>query len=182
MDLAHPATLLLPAGVAVLVSWRVYSRVKRMVGRQRLSKVRPWITVIVFPVVVGLLLAGSLGHPESALGLAGGALFGCLLGWYGLRVTKFEPSTEGFFYTPNAHLGIALSLLFVGRLAYRGVQLYWLPGSLPAGASDFARSPLTLLIFGTLAGYYVAYAIGLLRWRRRVALANSDDPSGEHRV
>jgi hypothetical protein len=30
------------------------------------------------------------------------------------------------------------------------------------------RSPLTLFIFGTLAGYRVAYAIGLLRWRHRV--------------
>ena len=36
-------------------------------------------------------------------------------------------------------------------------------------SEDFARSPLTLAIFGTLAGYYVAYAIGLIRWARRVA-------------
>jgi hypothetical protein len=172
MDLAHPATLLLPVGIAALVGWRVYSRVKRLVGRQRLSKVRPWFTIVIFPTVVALLLVGSLGHPEAGLGLAGGALLGCLLGWYGLRVTKFEHSPEGLFYTPNAHLGIALSLLFVGRIAYRAAQFYFLPGSLPAGSSSFAPSPLTLLIFGTLAGYYVAYAIGLLRWRRRVTRVN----------
>jgi hypothetical protein len=28
---------------------------------------------------------------------------------------------------------------------------------------------LTMAIFGTLAGYYVTYAIGLLRWRAQVA-------------
>ena len=171
MDLAHPATLLLPAGVAALVVWRVYSRVKRMVGRQRLSKVRPWMTVIFFPVIVSLLFLGALiGHPESAFGLAGGVVLGCALGWYGLRLTKFEPTPEGLFYTPNAHLGIALSLLFIGRLAYRAVHLYMAAGSFQADSAAFARSPLTLLIFGTLAGYYVAYAIGLLRWKHRVGL------------
>ena len=30
---------------------------------------------------------------------------------------------------------------------------------------EFAHSPLTLSIFGLLAGYYIAYAIGLVRWR-----------------
>jgi hypothetical protein len=34
---------------------------------------------------------------------------------------------------------------------------------------DFTRSPLTLLIFGVLAGYYMTYAVGLLRWRKRTA-------------
>jgi hypothetical protein len=30
------------------------------------------------------------------------------------------------------------------------------------------RSPLTVFIVGVLAGYYASYAVGLLRWRRRV--------------
>ena len=33
---------------------------------------------------------------------------------------------------------------------------------------DFGRSPLTLIIFGTMAGYYAWYAIGVLRWRASV--------------
>ncbi len=41
---------------------------------------------------------------------------------------------------------------------------------------QLGNSPLTLAIFGTLAGYYVTYAIGLLRWRARVAL----QPPAEH--
>ena len=35
----------------------------------------------------------------------------------------------------------------------------------PLNPGDFAASPLTLGIFGLLAGYYVTYAIGLVRWR-----------------
>jgi hypothetical protein len=38
--------------------------------------------------------------------------------------------------------------------------------------AGFTSSPLTLLIFGTLAGYYVTYAIGLLSWQRRVRAEN----------
>jgi hypothetical protein len=35
----------------------------------------------------------------------------------------------------------------------------------PRSPLEFAHSPLTLSIFGLLAGYYIAYAIGLVRWR-----------------
>jgi len=38
----------------------------------------------------------------------------------------------------------------------------------PQSPNDFAASPLTLAIFGLLAGYYVTYAIGLINWRKRV--------------
>jgi hypothetical protein len=168
MDLTHPITLLLPVGIAALVVWRVHSRIKRMVGRQRLSRVRPWLTVVLFPLLLALLLFASVDHPEAAGALLGGVLLGCALAWYGLRLTKFEVSPIGLFYTPNAHLGVALSLLLIGRLAYRAVQVYAAHGSFHADSGAFARSPLTLVIFGTLAGYYVAYAAGLLRWKHRV--------------
>lgn len=173
MDISHPSTFLVPAGVAALVVWRMYTRIRRLVGRQRLSPVRPWMTVVIFPLLLILLGLGTLFHPESAIGLAVGTLIGGGLGAYGHRLTKFEETPEGLFYTPNAHLGIALSLLFIGRLAYRAVQVYSATGSVQSmDASSFARSgPLTLAIFGTLAGYYVVYAIGLLRWKFRVKRA-----------
>jgi len=175
MDLSHPTTLLLPAAIAALVAWRLYSRIRRMVGRQRLSKVRQWVTLCVFPLLIALLLVGSLSHPDVALALVGGVMVGVALGVYGLRLTTFEQTPQGFFYTPNAHLGIALSLLLIGRIGYRAVQLYWLPGAIQEGSAAFARSPLTLLIFGMLAGYYISYAIGLIRWRRKMSNAPSND-------
>jgi hypothetical protein len=180
MDLSHPTTLLLPAGIAALVGWRLYSRVKRMVGRQRLSKVRPWVTLCVFPLLVALLLVSSLSHPYVALALAAGVAAGVALGFYGLRLTKFEQTPVGLFYTPNLHLGIALSALFIARIGYRAVQLYFAPQLLQQGSAAFGRSPLTLLIFGTLAGYYTAYAVGLLRWRQRTAVASAAAASKQH--
>jgi hypothetical protein len=161
-------TLLIPVGIAALVGWRLYSRFKRMIGRQRLSKVRPWVTLCVFPLLVLLLLLASAFHPLAALALVAGVLGGAALGRYGLYLTKFEQTPLGLFYTPNAHLGIALSLLLIARIGYRAAYLYFMPEAILESSSVFVRSPLTLLIFGTLAGYYIAYAIGLIRWRRRV--------------
>jgi hypothetical protein len=149
-----------------LIGWRIYSRVKRMVGRQRLSRIRPWATLIVFPLVVALLGLMAFQHPQRLWWLAGGLAAGVLLAQYGLRKTQFEATPQGLFYTPNAHLGIALSLLFVGRIVYRLVQLVLFgPQVSPAAPDDFAYSPWTLSIFGLLAGYYIGYAAGLVRWR-----------------
>jgi hypothetical protein len=178
MDLSHPTTLLLPAGIAALVGWRLYSRFRRLVGRQRWSKVRPWLTVCVFPLLILLLLAGSSAQALAALALVAGVAAGAGLGVIGLRLTRFEQTPGGLFYTPNAHLGIALSLLFIGRIGYRLAQLYVAAGSMQPDAAAFARSPLTLIIFGMLAGYYTAYAIGLLRWKRRVDRVRSTGRAG----
>jgi hypothetical protein len=160
--------LLLP-----LLAWRVWSRLRRMVGRQRLSKYRPWITLSLFPLLLALLgWASLLGAPARLPWLAGAVLAGLALGRYGLHKTQFEAVRgQGLFYTPNAHLGIALSLLFVLRIAYRLVELFVLDAGAEPSLGSFARSPLTLAVFGLLAGYYIAYAIGLLRWRARVMRA-----------
>ena len=89
-----------------LLAWRMYSRVRRLVGRQRSRAWRHW----------------------------------------------------------SAHIGIALSVLLVARIAWRVVEVQ-LHGAAPGGA-QFASSPLTLVAVGMLAAYYTVYAAGLLRWRR----------------
>jgi hypothetical protein len=166
--------LLIPIGVGALVLWRFYSRIRRMVGRQQLSGVRPWITVSILPLIFVLLAAASFAQPASLLALAGGGIFGIALGVYGLRVTRFENTPQGLFYTPSAHLGVALSLLLLGRILYRFVLVSGYSGAPPTGPQvNFGTTPVTLVIFGTLAGYYVTYAIGLLRWRRECAKTTS---------
>jgi hypothetical protein len=159
-------SLVVPIGFGALILWRFYSRMRRMIGRQQLSKVRPWITVSFFPVLAALLAWVSIAHPTSLLALGAGLTIGVGLGIYGFRVTRFEVTPAGLFYTPSAHVGIALSLLLAGRILYRLIQVYAVSGgAAPPNADAYATTPLTLLIFGTLAGYYVTYAIGLLRWR-----------------
>jgi hypothetical protein len=159
---ASTITLLI---IVPLILWRVYSRIRRMVGRQRLSKVRPWITLAIFPLITAMLALATLHRPERLTLLAGGLAVGMVLAVYGLRRTKFEVTPQGYYYTPNAHLGIALSLLFIARIAWRFVEIYMLNPTVPRDMQEFGASPLTLGVFGLLAGYYIGYAIGLVRWR-----------------
>lgn len=175
MAIPAPQSMLMSAGIAALIMWRVYARIRRLVGRQRYRPVRPWFTVILFPLLVLMMGLMSWHHPEKTAMLAGGVLIGAGLGFYGHKLTRFEVTPQGYFYTPNAHIGIGLSLLFIGRLVYRLASIYLLssggaptpagPAANPFGDPGFLLSGWTLLIFGTLAGYYVCYAIGLLRWR-----------------
>jgi NhaP-type Na+/H+ or K+/H+ antiporter len=106
-----------------------------------------------------LLFSLSLPFPKMLLGMGGGILLGALLGFVGLRLTRFETTEQGHFYTPNTHIGVALSLLFVGRMLYR---IWLVGGAVPApGQPQLFQSPLTLFIFGLIAGYYLVYYIGL---------------------
>lgn len=174
--LASTATYL---SLGALVAWRIYARIRRLVGRQRLSKYRAPVTLVVFPLLLVLVALPSLHRPSNLLALAAALACGAALGVFGLRRTRFEAiAGQGLFYTPNAHLGIALSLVFVARLAYRFVEVFVLAPAVPRSAGEFAQGPLTLSVFGLLAGYYVSYAIGLLRWRIRVLRAKKARGAG----
>lgn len=176
MPVPTASHLLLVVLVVALVAWRLHARLRRMVGRQRLSILRPWLTGIVLPLVLALILATRLLPALAALAAAAGAALGIVLGLLGTRLTRFEATPAGLFYTPNAHLGIALSLLLVLRIGYRVTLLALTGQALDAPSLQLGSSPLTLAICGTLAGYYVTYAIGLLRWRTRAGR----EASAEH--
>src|SRR5882724_13381640 len=137
MDLQHPTSSTIALLVLIpLMAWRVYARIRRMVGRQRLSRVRPWITLTVLSLVIALVTASTLLHPERLVWFIAALAAGGALSVFGLKMTKFEATPQGLFYTPNAHLGIALSLLFVGRIAYRLVEVYALGTALRPGGID----------------------------------------------
>jgi hypothetical protein len=178
MQAPSPSTLGL-IGLLALLSWRAFARFKRIVGRQRLSRIRPWITLTVFPLLVLLLGYGARGDSSRLGWMAAGLAAGAVLALYGLARTRFEPTPQGLFYTPNAHVGMVLSLLFVVRIVHRLIELYFDP-AMPRDAATFARTPLTLAIFGLLAGYFVAYAGGLVRWRSHVMAAKRREAARAH--
>ena len=172
----HPS-FAITLGIGALILWRISARVRRMIGRQRLSRVRPYLSVVLFPVLVLVLCLVAFENPTALLGLLAGCAVGVGLGVFGLRLTRFEATPAGHFYTPNPYLGVALSVLLIARLGWRYAQLYG-AGLADDGSMHLARSPLTLLIFGLLAGYYTTYSAGLLRWKHRGEPAGSDAPPG----
>ncbi|HTY86355.1 MAG TPA: hypothetical protein VMB80_02730 [Candidatus Acidoferrum sp.] len=147
------------AAVLALVAWRIYKRVRRNIGRQPLRPRRAVTSVVFFSGLSLLLVLTSLHQPRLLAGILGGLLPGVLLGWVGLRLTRFETSAEGHFYTPNTHIGVGLSLLMVGRIAYRFMVLR--DAAIASGHPPAMQSPLTFFIFGLMAGYYIVYQTGL---------------------
>jgi hypothetical protein len=111
---------LLTAALIALIAWRLYSRIRRAIGRQRLSRVRPWITIVLFPLLLALLAFGSRTQPLVETSLAAGAAAGIALGILGLRLTRFEVTAEGLFYTPSAHIDAAR---LAARLSLRDRRL-----------------------------------------------------------
>lgn len=155
--MSSPPTI--PILFAGLFAWSIYRRVRRNIGRQKLRPRRITVSIIILSAVSLLLISVSAPHPHLLLGIGGGLLLGVPLGFVGLRLTRFETSAEGHFYTPNTQIGIGLSLLFIGRLAYR----FWAVRDVvaaPNGPPPF-QSPLTYFIFGLIAGYYIVYYVGL---------------------
>lgn len=155
-----------------LIAWRMVVRFRRLTQKQRFSRVRPWITLTVFPMLLWLLVMTAFVPPNppqpwKLVPLAVGVAAGAALGVFGLKRTRFEAGPEGMFYTPDARLGIALSVLFVLRLAYRMGELA-LTGPRASEGLDFALSPYTLAPVGLFSGYYMAFAVGLLVWRWKV--------------
>lgn len=157
-----PSAPIVAAVLVPFVMWRVYQRIKRLMVRQHSQAWRHWVGVVLFPLIVVMLTLTALAHPLSLAGMAAGIAGGAVLGVIGLRKTVYEKIGPDFFYTPNAHIGILVSMLFVGRLLYRFYEFYVMGVS---HSQDFASSPLTLTVFGVLAGYYTTYAAGILRWR-----------------
>ena len=152
-----------------LIAWRIYSRFKRMIGQQRLTKYRIWIHLALFPALIIVVGLSVISRPILLIWLAMGIAAGLGLGRYGIKTTKFQPELGNLFYTPNAHLGIALSLMFVVRIAYRFFEVYMQAAN--PSMIEFTRSPLTLLPFGLVTGYYISYTIGLAHWRAKILAA-----------
>ncbi len=157
---------LIPVLLTPLIAWRVYRRFRKNVGRQPYRPVRLVAYGTMFLATVALIGAVSFNQPMSLLSLAAGVAIGAAFGFLGLRLSRFERTDTGSFYTPNTLLGGGISVLFVGRLLYRFVVLnqvgdrpHWSPQNLVA-------SPLTLALFGLTAGYYVVFSLGVV-WRMR---------------
>ena len=142
-----------------LFAWGIYRRVRRNIGQQPLRPRRIIVSIVIFSVVSILFLIMSLKQTPLLLGIGGGLLLGASLGFVGLRLTKFETTDQGHFYTPNTHIGIALSALFIGRMLYRFWVLH--DAATATGHPPPFQSPLTFFIFGLIAGYYLVYYLGL---------------------
>jgi hypothetical protein len=155
-----------------LLAWIVWRRVSRSFGRQPIRRKQMIARIVVFVIVGCLLALAGLHDIQLAEGLLGGVLIGGAIGLLGLRLTRFEVDpVRGDCYVPNPWIGALLTVLLLGRLAYRFMVLWpQMQPSSAAAAPGFGAqpySPLTMLLIGLLVGYYIVYFIGLLIHHRR---------------
>lgn len=161
MSLSLPQ--LTPVLVTAAIAWAYYRRLRSHFGRQRYRPRRALFRLGVLGLAgVALALAAAF-VPDAAWTVVPGAVAGAALGVFALGKTRVDAGDGAAHYTPNPWIGGALSLLLVGRLAWR-----WSQGGFAPGAPTQPTSALTLGIAAVLVAYYLAYGIGL---RRRVRQA-----------
>jgi hypothetical protein len=169
-DFSQIGTFLL---VALLV-FVLYRRLRRTFGRQPLRPARMAVRIVVFAVLAVLLAPTALRSNAFAGAALAGLCAGIVLALWGASRTRFERTGTELYYVPHTYTGIAVSLLFIGRVAYRLLQAYGAthgvrtasaadPGS---GFAGYVSSPLTLGLFFALVGYYVCY-LGSILWKSK---------------
>jgi len=144
-----------------LLVWRIYARLKTQMQRQRSILTRHYTGILVFIAMIVVPASSLLGNLVSLGALAVGTAGGIGYGIWGLKLTRYEETDEGYFFTPNGRLGIVIAMLFAARVLYVGFTLYADQGPAPR----FTDSPLTMLVVGLTGAYFAMYSIGILRWR-----------------
>ena len=164
---AHPSHYLI---MLPLLAWIVWRRVSRQFGRQPIQRKRMVARIAIFAVIGCLLSLAGLHNIQLAEGLIAGALIGALVGMVGLKLTRFEVDpVKGDCYVPNSWIGALLSVLLLGRLIWRFMQMQQVSAAARAASypASYSYSPLTMLVIGLLVGYYIVYFSGLLIHHRR---------------
>jgi hypothetical protein len=161
------------AGLAVLL---IYRRFRRSFGRQPMRPRRMLIRIAVLVLLGCTLLPAAFASGQFLLAEVAGAMAGAALGFWGARHTRYATSEGRLHYVPHTYTGVVVSLLFIGRLVYRGVVWYSQNGEFGgAGAASrgiaptMVRSPLTVALIFVVVGYYVCYYAMVLWKSKRIS-------------
>jgi hypothetical protein len=179
---------IVPFLFAALVVWSIYRRLRRSFGKQPLRPVQMGIRIGLFLLIGGLLLPSvihSSAYLTSLESLLAGLLGGVALAVWGASRTRYLREQGQLYYVPHTYTGLAVSLLFLGRLVYRFVQVYSLQSAVHSDAAAAAATggpnpgfalasmvstPLTLGLFYILLGYYVCY-YSVVLWKSKYLTA-----------
>ena len=165
-----------PFLIAALVVFIVYRRFRRNFGQQMLRPVRMQVRIVVLLIVGALLLPMALRSGAFVAALLGGAASGVVLALWGASRTRYLKIDNQMYFVPHTYTGIAVSLLFLGRLVYRLLQVYSSAHASHGAGLDSAdralappgmlQSPLTVGLFFVLLGYYVCY-YSMVLWKSK---------------
>jgi hypothetical protein len=168
-----------PFLIAALTVFVIYRRLRRSFGQQQLRRVRMQVRIAMLLIAGCLLLPVAWRSTQFLSAVLAGVAAGVALALWGAARTRFLKIDHQLYYVPHTYTGIAVSLLFLGRLVYRFVQVYGgstahavgTDSAAPAFASaGMLQSPLTVALFFVLMGYYVCY-YSVVLWKSKRVIA-----------
>ena len=134
-----------------------------------LVKLNSWLLLASSLVLLISMAMTNIWWPGAFAYAVAGWGIGLVTGLAGLWLTRFEATSQGLFYTPNAWLILLLTLLVTARIAMGFVELwrYW------EGKQALAMIPVLdhaslFAVAGLLIGYYLCYTWGLRRRMPRI--------------
>ena len=177
-----------PFLIATLAVFMIYRRFRRNFGQQLLRPVRIQVRIVLLLIIGCLLLPSAVRSMALLSALLAGVAAGVALGLWGAARTRFLTIEHQRYYVPHTYTGVAVSLLFLGRLIYRLLQAYGAthaagaadpgPGAQAFAPAGMLQSPLTFGLFFVLMGYYVCYySVVLWKSKRVSAEAISSGPT-----
>jgi hypothetical protein len=168
-----------PYLIAILAVWAIYRRFRRNFGRQPLRPLRMSARSIILAVLGFSLVPLALKSGEFLAAECAGLGLGTALGVWGARRTRYQTYDGQLHYLPHTYTGVAVSLLFFGRLVYRLAEWYAKSNAPDAAATaepsasasgfippPMVRSPFTVALFFVLIGYYVCY-YSMVLWKSK---------------
>lgn len=162
--------------IVILVLFGMYRRVRRTVGFQYLARGRMIIRLIIFLVLALAILAGGAVNPLSYVFDVFGLVIGGIIAYISARTTRFEMRNGRWGYLQHLWIGIGLLVLFIGRLAFRFIELSQGVGKInqqkASGQNQMTAQnfsdPWTSGFLMLLVAYYISYFIFLLRKAREL--------------
>lgn len=174
MNISHILVFVLGA----FIVYRIFLRVRRNITWQPLHPGKIQVFSVVFLIIGLLFLAGGAMHTVSLVSDSAGILIGLLLAVVSASITSFEVREGRLWYRPNLWIGMLVTVLFLGRLAYRLYESYAAgapaAGQAAASVTDRLASigydsqyPWASGLLLMMIAYYFTYNLILLRKGKR---------------
>lgn len=150
----------------LIVALVMYRRTKKSIGFQKLAVRRMKFRLGFFAFAALMLMLVASAHPVMYAGYAAGIAGGLLLARYGARHFTTERREDGLYYRTHIWIETTVLALFLGRIAYRLIEMAVNPAAAQAMGTDpgaMAKDPITGGILFVIISYYFAYYVFVMR-------------------